>query len=70
MMCVDQFEMFRCTNPSIMVVSRSQTSLGSALVFLVEILSRQPKEVLSRKHRAHCLNAVPDYWIKIAEYCK
>ena len=31
---------------------------------------KQPKEVFSRKHRAHCLNAVVGYWCKIAEHCK
>ena len=46
--------------------------LGSALVFLVELNSeqtvKQPKKVFSRKHRAHCLNAVAGY--SIAEHCK
>ena len=32
--------------------------------------SKQPKVVFSRKHRAHCLNAVVGYWCKIAEHCK
>ena len=31
---------------------------------------KQPKEVFSRKHRAHCLKAVPGYWCKIAKHCK
>ena len=46
--------------------------LGSALVFLVEILSRPSnnREVFSRKHRAHCLKAVSGYWRKIAKHCK
>ena len=35
-----------------------------------EQTAKQPKEVLSRKHRAHYLNAVPDYWCKIVEHCK
>ena len=49
---------------------------GSALVFLVEILSRPSnnlgplREVFSRKHRVHCLKAVPGYWCKIAKHCK
>ena len=31
---------------------------------------KQPKEVFSRKHRANCLKAVPNYWCKIAKHCK
>ena len=31
---------------------------------------KQPKEVFSRKHRAHCLKAMPGYWCKIAKHCK
>ena len=65
MICV----VFHCTNRS-----NEVKHLVSALVYLVEILSRPPnnllKEVLSRKRRAHCLNAVPDYWSKIAEHCR
>ena len=44
--------------------------LGSVLVFLVEQTCKQPKEVFSRKNRAHCLKAVPNYWCKIAKHCK
>ena len=29
---------------------------------------KQPKEVFSRKHRVHCLKAVPGYWCKIAKH--
>ena len=31
---------------------------------------KQIKEVFSRKHRAHCLNAVPGSWFKIGEHYK
>ena len=31
---------------------------------------KQPKQVLSIKHREHCLKAMPGYWCKIARYCK
>ena len=31
---------------------------------------KHPRQIFSRKHRAHCLNAVPGYWCKIAEHCK
>ena len=34
-----------------------------------EKIVQQPEEVFFRKHRAHCLNAVPGYWFKIAEHC-
>ena len=43
---------------------------------MVEILSRPSnnlgplREVFSRKHRVHCLKAVPGYWCKIAKHCK
>ena len=71
MMCVDQF---RCTNRSTIAVQRTQTSRFSGCVGFSggnsEQTAKQPNEVLSRKHRAHCLNAVPDYWTKIAEHCK
>ena len=59
MMYVDQFEVFRFTNRSIMAAQRSQTSRFN-----------EPKEVFSRKHRAHCLKAMPGYWCKIAKHCK
>ena len=39
----------------------------------MKILSRPSNnltEVFSRKHRAHCLKAVPGYWSKIAKHCK
>ena len=42
--------------------------LGSTLVFLVEILSRPSNNL--KKHRAHCLKAMPGYWYKIAKHCK
>ena len=73
MMCVDQFEVFRCTNRSIIAVyKRTQTSRFSVGFSggNSEQTAKQPKEVLSRNHRAHCLNAVPDYGSKIAEHCK
>ena len=44
MMYVDQFEVFRFTNRSIMAAQRSQTSRFN-----------EPKEVFSRKHRARTL---------------
>ena len=47
--------------------------LGSTLGFLVEILSRPSnnlKKSFCRKHRAHCLKAMPGYWCKIAKHCK
>ena len=31
---------------------------------------KQRKNVFSRKHRAHCLKAMPGYWCKIAKHCK
>ena len=31
---------------------------------------QQRKNVFSRKHRAHCLKAMPGYWCKIAKNCK
>ena len=72
MMYVDQFEVFSCTNRSITAAQRSQTSW-----FNVGFSSRnseptvkQPKEVFSKKHRAHCLKARPGYWGKIAKHCK
>ena len=72
MMYVDQFEVFRCANRSIMAAQRRQTSRFS-VVFSggnAEQTVKQPKEVFSRKHRAHCLKAVPGYWCKIAKHCK
>ena len=72
MMYVDQFEVFRCPNRSSMAAQRSETS-GFSVGFSggnSEQTAKQPKEVLSRKLRAHCLNAVPDYWSKIAKLCK
>ena len=55
-----------------MAAQRSQTSR-----FNVDFSGRnsepavnQPKEVFSRKHRAHCLKAMPGYWCKIAKHCK
>ena len=70
MMCVDQFaaQIAPSWPPN------EIKHLGSALVFQVELKSeqtvKQPKEVFSRKHRAHCLNAVAGYRCKIAEHCK
>ena len=63
MMYVDQFEVFRCTNRSIMAAQRSQTSRFSVGFSggNSEQTVKQPKEVFSRKHRAHCLKAVPGY---------
>ena len=65
MMCVNQFEVFRCTNRSIMAASEVKHLGGNS-----EQTVKHPKEVFSRKHRAHRLNAVPGYWCKIAEHCK
>ena len=72
MVYVDQFEVFRCTNRSIMAAQRSQTSRFSVGFSggNSEQTVKQPKEVFSRKHRAHCLKAVPGYWWKIAKHCK
>ena len=40
-MCVDQFEVFRCTKRSIMADYINEVKhLGSGLIFLVEILSK------------------------------
>ena len=63
MMYVDQFEVFRCTNRSIMAAQRSQTSRFSVGFSggNSEQTVKQPKEVFSGKHRAHCLKAVPGY---------
>ena len=69
MMYVDQFEVFRCPNrPS----WRSQTSRFSVGFSggNSEQTVKQLREVFSRKHRAHCLKAVPGYWCKIAKHCK
>ena len=73
MMYVDLFAVFRCgTNRFIMVAQRSQTSQFSVGFSggNSEQTVKQPKEVFSRKHRAHCLKAVPGYWCKIAKHCK
>ena len=71
-MYVDQSEVFRCPNRSIMAAQRSQTSPFSVGFSgrNSEQTVKQPKEVFSRKHRAHCLKAVPGYWCKIAKHCK
>ena len=57
MMYVDQFEVFRCTNRSIMAAQRSQTSRFSVGFSggNSEQTVKQPKEVFSRKHRAWLL---------------
>ena len=72
MIFVDQFEVFRCANRSIMAAQRSQTSrfcvgfsAGNS-----EQTVKQPKEVFSRKHGAHCFKAVPGCWCKIAKHCQ
>ena len=72
MICVDQFEVFRYTNRSIIAAYGSQTSRFSVGFSggNSEKIVKQPTEVFSRKHRAHCLNAVAGYWCKIAEHCK
>ena len=63
--------MFRCTNRSIIAAQRSQTSQfsvgfsGGNSEHTVKL-----PEVFSRKHREHCLKAVPGYWCKIAKHCK
>ena len=56
MMYVDQFEVFLCTNRSIMAAP--------------EPTIKQCKEVFFRKHRAHCLKAMPGYRCKIAKHCE
>ena len=57
MMYVDQFEVFCCTNLSIMAAQRSQTSRFNVGVSgrNSEPTVKQPKEVFSRKHRARTL---------------
>ena len=72
MMSVDQFEVFRYPNRSITAAQRSQTSRFSVGFSgrNSEQTRKQPKEVFSRKHRANCLKAVPNYWCKIAKHCK
>ena len=72
MMYLDQFEVFRCTNRSIMTAQRSQTSRFNVGFSgrNSEPTVKQPKEVFSRKHRACCLKAMPGYWCKIAKHCK
>ena len=57
MMYVDQFEVFCCTNRSIMAAQRSQTSRFNVGVSgrNSEPTVKQPKEVFSRKHRARTL---------------
>ena len=71
-MYVDQFEVFRCTNRSIMAAQQSQTSRLNAGFSgrNSQLTIKQPKEVFSRKHRGHCLKAMPGYWCKIAKHCK
>ena len=70
MMYVDQFEVFCCTNRSIMAAQRSQTSRFNVGVSgrNSEPTIKQPKDIFSRKHRAHCLKAMPGYWCKIAKH--
>ena len=72
MMSVDQFEVFRYPNRSITAAQRSQTSRFSVGFSgrNSEQTRKPPKEVFSRKHRANCLKAVPNYWCKIAKHCK
>ena len=57
MMYVDQFEVFCCTNRSIMAAQRSQTSRFNVGFSgrNSEPTVKQPKEVFSRKHRARTL---------------
>ena len=71
-MYVDQIEVFRCPNRSIMAAQRSQTSRFSVGFSggNSEQTVKQLREVFSRKHCAHCLKAVPGYWCKIAKHCK
>ena len=66
------FEVFRYPNRSITAAQRSQTSRFSVGFSgrNSEQTRKQPKEVFSRKHRANCLKAVPNYWCKIAKHCK
>ena len=72
MMYMDQFQVSRRKNRSIMAAQRSQTSRFSVGFSggNSEQTVKQPKEVFYRKHRAHCLKAVPGYWCKIAKHCK
>ena len=69
MMYVDQFEVFRCPNRSIMAKSNISAqrwfSGGNS-----EQTVKQLREVFSRKHCSHCLKAVPGYWCKRAKHCK
>ena len=60
------------SNRSITAAQRSQTSRFSVGFSgrNSEQTRKQPKEVFSRKHRANCLKAVPNYWCKIAKHCK
>ena len=58
---MDQFEVFCCPNRSNMSTQRSQTS-GFSVGFSggnSEQTVKQPIEVFSGKHRAHCLKAMP-----------
>ena len=57
MMYVDQFEVFCCSNRSIMAAQRSQTSRFNVGFSgrNSEPTVKQPKEVFSRKHRARTL---------------
>ena len=72
MMYVDQFEVFCWTDRSIMAAQRSQTSRFNVGFSgrNSEPTVKQPKEIFSRKHRAHCLKAMSGYWCKIAKRCK
>ena len=59
MMYVNQFEVFRCTNRSIMAAQRSQTSRFSVGFSggNSEQTVKQPKEVFSTKHRCTLLES-------------
>ena len=68
-MCVDQFEVFRCSETPRIGPRTSRFSFGFSGGNSEQTV-KHPKDVFSRKHSAHCLNAVPGYWCKMAEHCK
>ena len=71
-MYVDQFEVFLCTNRSIVAAQQSQTSRFNVGFSgkNSEPTIKQRKVVFFRKHRAHCLKAMPGYRCKLAKHCK
>ena len=69
---MDQFEVFLCTNRSIVAAQQSQTSRFNVGFSgkNSEPTIKQRKVVFFRKHRAHCLKAMPGYRCKLAKHCK